>query len=281
MRRVFRACSLWAYRRSITVGSSEGLPTPIKAPVFGKRRRQCRKTETNSDPIIVNLTEEDASTLCKNKYGFIQKPQYIERWAEFYSELQRIKMSWSLFPIASGGMDLKVFDRSDGVEPLHIFKGRNTNKSSPIADFFEACGAIVNGSLQEENIFFRQENTSEALRIKPSERAILYPYHHTEHETPVMARSQCTRVSVDVSHINLSNGVVTPLFARISFQALCFAFLNSIPEFLKRTDIGVRNIDFVSRDQMNHFRFAWCYLRREAWMTPLELDEFDSLLPPK
>lgn len=281
LKSLFFQGNLFLQKRNFNVVSPTEFPRSEKVPAFGKRRR--KQKDISPQPTSSNISEKEARLICLNNYGFLQKPLYQEKWAEFLSELRRIELSWRLFPVANGGIDLTVLDHSEELnKTLHIFRGVNgQGKSSPMADLFEACGSIINGSIQEENIYFKYENKCESLRLNPQKRDILFPPKEEDYGYPVMARSQCTRVAVNVSHVNMSTGVSTPLLRNISFQTFVYCFLTSIPVFLKRTDIGVRNLDFVSAEQMSHFRFAWCYLRREAWMTPLEMEEFDTLLPPK
>eukprot|EP00796_Vickermania_ingenoplastis_P005826 gene5826-4153_t len=271
--------------RKVSVGPDEGvLPRHTKVPLFGRRRRKEKKASDITISTATLIDENEARDICRKNYGFFSKPVYMEKWGTFLSELKRAELSWSVIPVSGGGMTLKLIDHSHHAnEVLHEFRGRNSTQSSPLADLFEACGSIVNGSRQEENVLFNQKGFSEVLKLVPTEKEYMYPYIPPEGELgiPLLAKSECTRVSLDVLHLNSSNGVLTPLFRGLSFQAFCYAFLTSIPCFLKKTDVGVRNLDFVSQEQMTHFRYAWCYLRREAWMTPLEMEEFDALLPPK
>lgn len=271
--------ALCGISRWISVGTPGVHQSISKVPKFGKRRRQSKTLPALS---TTNVSEEDAEVYCKGKCGFIEKPVFFPRWSEFYSDLRRIYLSWRLYPIANGGTDLRIFDRHEnGNELLHTFRGSNSSTSSPIADLFEACGSIINGSLNEESIYFKNNDLVEVLRITPQKMNSFSDHKEFKNNVTVLPQSRCTSVALNITHVNVSNSVVSPLVTNISFQAFCFAFLNSIPDFLKRSDAGIKNIDFVSQEQMRHFRFAWCYLRREAWMTPVELGELDLLLPSK
>lgn len=272
------------YVRSVSVRPLTEVPPPLtKVPLFGKRRRTNRKKIESDElwKLTASVSEEEAKVFCQESCGFIAKPAYMQDWRSFYSELKKVELCWSLIPACNGEIHLEVFDRSEEPNLLHSFRGKNPNKSSSIADLFEAFGSIVNGSLQEENVFFTKGGVSEALRIQPEKREMLFPPDSKHLGGGIPPQSLSISVALDIKHVNMSNCVVTPLFTGLSFQAFCFAFLNSIPAFLKRNDIGIKNIDFVSRDQMNHFRYGWTYLRREAWLSPLELGEFDLLLPLK
>lgn len=258
-------------------------PSLVKVPLFGKRRREERRKNDSESrlSLVANVSEEDAKVFCQSTCGFFVRPTYMKNWKIFYGELKKIELQWSLVPSCNNEIHLKVFDRTEEPNELHTFVQKNLAKSTVIADLFEACGAIINGSRKEENVFFSTGETLEALRLVPSEKEALFSPGALDISNFIVPQSLCTSVSLDVSHVNISKSIATPLFKDLSFQAFCFAFLNSIPLFLKRNDVGIRNIDFVSAEQMRHFRFAWCYLRREGWMTPLELGEFDLLLPPK
>lgn len=254
----------------------------VRVPHFGKRRREGRRRNRNENPwsLIANVSEVDAKFFCRSTCGFIAKPTYMKEWKFFFGDLKRIELCWSLIPSGSNEIHLKVCDRAEEPSELHTFIGKNFDKSSAIADLFEACGSIINGSKREESVYFSKDGSLEALRLQPVEMEALFPPKEKDLSTFIIPQSRCTSVALNIAHVNASKGIVTPLFNDLSFQSFCFAFLNSIPVFLKRNDVGIRNIDFVSHEQMKHFRFAWCYLRREAWMTPLELGEFDLLLPP-
>lgn len=251
------------------------VPQREQVPVFGRRRRGRKPSSSQTSEITI--PEEVAEKQCR-EYGFLRKPAYMAKWSVFLTEIRQAELTWSLLP--SGGLTLRVASHANGSsEDLRLFNGQNSNRTSSIADLFESLGSIINGSRCEENVFFRNETRVESLRIMPRELPADFPSDPSDVFT--MARSTCPSVALDIFHVNVPNGVSTPLFTNFSFLAFCNAFLNSIPIFLRKNDIGIRNVDFVTPEQMQHFRFAWCYLRREGWMSPLDIGEFDCLLPAK
>ncbi|KEG13044.1 hypothetical protein DQ04_01251170, partial [Trypanosoma grayi] len=165
---------------------------------------------------------------------------------------------------------------------LCVLKG--SSGCAPIAQFFECCGGLTQGSLNNSSVEFCDLDGKEYRFCVDAKKRIasknaLGPVWD-EPILPILAQHNCRGTSVDVCVTETKTGVRTPLFSNISLQTFNYAFLTSIPAFLKRTDVGIRNVDFVSKEQMRHFRFAWCFLRRESLMTAVDMSELDTLLPP-
>ncbi|CAJ1010525.1 hypothetical protein Q4I28_005840 [Leishmania naiffi] len=204
----------------------------------------------------------------------------METWQEFLRELQRVELGWSLAPNAGGTLQLKIHDHlepGDGV--LCELKG-GTNRSAPLAEFFEACGSMSQGTISRAEIQFFDEESCSVLLIESKKRLGDTPFKDEPPILPFFCQFNCRGTSVSLSVLDKKTLIRTPLFSDISIQTLNYAFMTSLPLFLKREDLGIRNVDFVTKDQMRHFRYAWCFLRKESWMTPVELGELDALLPP-
>lgn len=277
MRR-FVAPVAWPLLRTAVVGPSTTIPRTSPTPDFGRRRRRlARRAEKQ---IFLQENDEDAKNACFERYGFVQKPLFMETWQEFLKELQRVELSWSLAPGANGTLHLKVYDHFEPGDGLLCELPGSTSRSAAIAEFFEACGSITQGGAAEADIHFLDGGKHSVLQIASKK---CFVNSDIKDEPPILPfkcqySSRCTSVSISV--LDKQIGVTTPLFSDISLQTLNYAFMTSLPIFLKRPDIGVRNADFVTKDQMRHFRFAWCFLRKESWMTPVEMAELDTLLPP-
>ncbi|EPY19056.1 hypothetical protein STCU_09648 [Strigomonas culicis] len=228
-----------------------------------------------------SMLDIDAKNMCFEKYDFVQKPLYMDNWLQFLRELRKLELRWSLEPGVGGIYVLKIMDHSeDGGSLLAEVKGHG-NLCIPIADFFETCGNITSGIAFEGSVVFAEPGGKKSiLKIEALKRIgaeqddepPIIPYHRPQYN--------CRGISVNIALINMQTKVRTPLFNDISLQAVNYAFLSSIPAFMKRNDIGIKNADFISKDQKQHFRFAWCFLRKESWLTPVEMGELDLLLPP-
>lgn len=278
MRRFFSPLS-FGLARHVIVGPSTSLPTAETTPRFGRRRR--RQQQQHPRPRVFDVAnDEDAKNMCFDRYGFVQKPLFMETWQEFLRELQRVEMAWSLAPSAGGMLQLKIFDHLEPGDGLLCELRGAANRSAPVAEMFEACGSISQGAMSKGEVqFFDGENCS-VLQIESKKRLGDPSFKDEPPILPALCQYNCRGTSVSLSVLDKKTQVRTPLFSDISIQTLNYAFMTSLPLFLKRIDIGVRNADFVTKDQMRHFRYAWCFLRKESWMTPVELGELDMLLPP-
>ncbi|CCW67985.1 unnamed protein product [Phytomonas sp. Hart1] len=268
------------FKRQIIVGPSKGIPTISNVPRFGKHlTSSSREEQTTIEPDVGS--ELRAQAACKDSYGFLRKPLLMKSWTEFQKELQRIEFQWYLAPESGGIITLKVFDHSEpGNGFLCELKG-NGSKCTPIADFFECCGSILTGNSESHTIYFIND-TSEFLLLVNSERFI---NSHDRIKSEDLAKKEELMhtiglgTMVNLLIIDKKTNLRTPLFNKISLLTLNYAFLTSIPIFLKRNDVGVRNVDFVSKNQIHHFRFAWCFIRSRSSMTPIDITELDCLLP--
>ncbi|KPI88712.1 hypothetical protein ABL78_2172 [Leptomonas seymouri] len=277
MRRLLRHLAL-PFSRPIVVGPSATLPTTSSTPEFGRRRR--RMLKRSEKPLFDVKNDDHAKNTCFERYGFVQKPMFMETWQEFLRELQRVELIWSLSPSAGGTLQLKLFDHAEPGEGLLCELSGNTSRSAPMAEFFEACGTICQGSAAKGEVQFLDDTRHSVLQIVSKKRFASNDFKEEAPILPFTCQYNCRGTSVSLSVLDKHTSVTTPLFSDISIQTLNYAFMTSLPIFLKRSDIGVRNADFVTKDQMRHFRFAWCFLRKESWMTPVEMAELDCLLPP-
>ncbi|ORC91002.1 uncharacterized protein TM35_000074260 [Trypanosoma theileri] len=293
MRRLLWKRSLFLQEaRFLVVGPKCGIPPVSSPPAFESRRRKRLRLgneensglKRSSNSVIKSMMDEnEAKSICFENHGFLQKPLIINHWSEFLQELRRIEFRWSLAPSAGGVIILTILEHGiDGEKVLCSLRG--TSGCAPIAEFFECCGSFIQGSLSKYDTRFVDLDGGEFLLRVVATRRI--PEGNTldliadKPILPVLAQYDCRGTSVDVSIVETKTGVQTLLFQNLSLQTFNYAFLTSVPIFLKRTDVGVRNVDFVSKEQMRHFRFAWCFLRRESMMTAVDMTELDSLLPP-
>ncbi|RNF15501.1 uncharacterized protein Tco025E_05521 [Trypanosoma conorhini] len=229
------------------------------------------------------MDENEAKSICFESYGFLHKPFSFTHWSAFLQELRQIEFRWTLAPIAGGVIVFTALEHGGEGEKV-LCQLRGSTGSAPIAEFFECCGTLTQGSCDKRSVRFIDLDGSEHVLRVVSKRQLAATNAATpisdEPILPVLSQYNCRGTSVDVSVIDSRTGVVTPLFHDLSLQTFNYAFLTSIPIFLKRGDVGIRNADFVSKEQMRHFRFAWCFLRRESMMTAVEMSELDLLLPP-
>lgn len=277
MRRLFIP-SLRPLTRCIVVGPSSALPKASSTPEFGRRRRRLQRRAEKQALEVQN--DDEAKNACFERYGFVQKPLFMASWQEFLKELQRVELGWSLAPSAGGTLRLKVIDHSEPGDGLLCELSGSTSRSAPMAEFFEVCGTLCQGSTAAGEVQFMDGDKHSVLQIASKKR---FPSSELKEEPPIIpftSQFNCRGTSVSLSVLDKQTNVTTPLFSDISIQTLNYAFMTALPIFLKRSDIGVRNADFVTKDQMRHFRFAWCFLRRESWMTPVDMTELDCLLPP-
>ncbi|CCW61719.1 unnamed protein product [Phytomonas sp. EM1] len=269
-----------SFKRQIMVGPSKGIPAISSVPRFGKRVASSPR-EPRGKLELDPGSELRAEAICKDSYGFLKKPLFMESWTEFQKELNRIELQWYLAPGSNGIITLKLFDhREQGDGLLCELKGEGS-KCKPIADFFECCGSLLTGVSDTHTVPFINDS-SEFLLVANSERFI--DSSHTTQSEDLAKRHDLTYTiglgtMVNLSVIDQKTNIRTPLFHRISLLAFNYALLSSIPIFLKRNDIGVRNLDFVSKEQMQQFRFAWCFIRSRSSMTPVDVTELDCLLP--
>ncbi|KAF5226705.1 hypothetical protein ECC02_000206 [Trypanosoma cruzi] len=278
--------------RFLIVGTRGIVPEIGFLPAFESRRRRRMRlggenakndTETSGVPVVPAMDEYEAKSICFEKYGFIQKPLLVKNWSFFLQELRRIEFRWALSPNAGGVIVFTALEHGrEGEKVLCNLKG--STGCAPIAEFFECCGGLIQGRCEKYFVKFLDPDGGEHVVKIVSKRQIAASDNVSpvfdEPILPVLAQHNCRGTSVEVSVTDSRTGVLTPVFNDISLQTFNYAFLTSIPVFLKRNDVGIRNADFVSKEQMRHFRFAWCFLRRESLMTAVEMSELDLLLPP-
>lgn len=271
--------------RFFLVGGQGQIPEVTSLPTFGSRRKRRMNNSCEKSAVVspLALDEEEAKSICFEKYGFLQKPLVMSFWSEFLRELRTIEFSWTLVPSPGGAIIFTASEHgTDGKKILCSLKG--TTGCAPIAEFFECCGNLTQGICEKSSVrFFGPDGSGHVLEVVAKRRLSegnVVDQTVDKPILPVLAQYNCRGTSVDVSVTEIRTSVVTSLFCDLSLQTFNYAFLTSIPVFLKRTDVGIRNVDFVSKDQMRHFRFAWCFLRRESLMTAVEMSELDLLLPP-
>nr|CCD12228.1 unnamed protein product [Trypanosoma congolense IL3000] len=279
--------------RSVHVGPVAGVPTFKDVPGFETRRRKRLVRQTayatggNDHKGAVDLSylnESEARRCCYENYGFLQKPLLLNSWCEFLVELRRIEFRWKLLPLLEGIINFSIVEYTREGETV-LCDLRTLTRSGPIANFFECCGALVQGSTDKYFVGFSgPDGVENVLEVRTNRLICGEQDTQTADEKPIvptLAQFNCRGTSVDLILTNSETGAQRTLIRNFSLQSFNYAFLTSIPIFLKQTDIGIRNVDFVSEDQMRHFRFAWCFLRRESMMTPVEMSELDYLLPLK
>ncbi|CAD2218234.1 hypothetical protein AGDE_01696 [Angomonas deanei] len=197
-------------------------------------------------------------------------------WVQFLREIQRIEFRWFLEPAAGGTLKLQVYDhRPDGGLAAEV-KGAGS-LCQPIADMFNCCASLSSNNVSECEARFADLGREHVMRFKALKRI-----GEVEEEPPIvtcMTRSGSKTVDLEISLVDKRTNANTVLFESISLLAVNNAFLSSLPPFLKRNDIGVRNYDFLVKDQVEAFRFGWVTLRRESYLTPIEVGELDLLLP--
>ncbi|KAG8341331.1 hypothetical protein ERJ75_000716500 [Trypanosoma vivax] len=291
-RLIVKSPLLYIGLRSVFVGSDISSRTPSPVPVFGRRRYQNSESndssvyriENHSDHVLVSSEDESyAKKMCFEKYGFVQRPLVVKSWTEFLRELRRVELRWRLIPSFSGLIVLDIIEHTKDAETL-LCSLKTSSSSTPIANFFDCCGKIIQGTTDKGIIPFPDpvcngsilEIKSKRYIVPNEEKGIL----SEEPVSPVIAQYNCRGISVDLTVTDTATNIEKSIFTNLPMQVLTYAFLSSIPVFLKRTDSGVRNVDFVSKDQMRHFRFAWCFLRRESLLTAVDMSELDILLPP-
>ncbi|ESL10640.1 hypothetical protein TRSC58_01623 [Trypanosoma rangeli SC58] len=278
--------------RFFIVGTRGNIPEIGSLSAFeSRRRRRIRLSSENarddrqisSVPRVPAVDEDEAKSVCFENYGFLQKPLKFAHWSAFLQELRRIEFRWTLAPSVGGVIVFTALEHGGEGEKV-LCKIKGSTGSAPIAEFFECCGTLTQGSCDKRSVRFLDIDGGGHVLSVVSKRKIdsnnAAPPVFDEPILPVLAQYNCRGTSVDVSVIDTRTDVVTPVFHELSLQAFNYAFLTSIPVFLKRADVGIRNADFVSKEQMRHFRFAWCFLRRESMMTAVEMNELDFLLPP-
>ncbi|AAZ11778.1 uncharacterized protein TEOVI_000635500 [Trypanosoma equiperdum] len=278
--------------RRVVVGPNGSVPEAGCVPTFETRRRKrlrlggsltgdwVASTESLSGSCV---REEEARLLCFEKYGFVHKPLTMASWSDFLQELARFEFRWRLLPCVGGVTVLNIVERNCGDENV-LCDLRTSCGSAPFAQFFECLGAFVQGTSEKRCIMFCDPNGLEqSLEIRAKRHlspALGEGFEDEKPILPTLAQYDCRGTLVDLVLKDMKTDVLRPIISDISMQALNYAFLVSIPLFLRQADVGVRNTDLVSKEQMRHFRFAWCFLRRESMMTPVEIGELDTLLPP-
>jgi hypothetical protein len=261
-----------------------------KAVIAEHARRQRAPTQDE---------EDDAEVTCRARYGFLEKPPYIQHWSHFLAEIKRVEFRWSLAPGIGGVYHLRVMEHdADGEHELCHLIG-DGKQCHPIADMFEGISGILQGTFMSFSVPFISSavNSGKAQNLvfeaKPQVTSPCATEEENERQRsaadPIAATSRLkmmvqtakTGYCIDVCLMEKDSPIKVPLFHDISLQALFHAHIESIPPFLRRTDIGIPNHDFLPAEQMTVFRFLWCFIRRECRMTPLELGDINHLLPSK
>lgn len=292
-------------RRHHSVGTNSSIlpPTEAKAPEFGTtRRRRHRQVEREiRDKAVIEEvarahkqpsqeSEEDAETICRARYNFLDKPLYMRYWTPFLAELKRLEFRWMLTPGVGAVYHLDVVEHeaATGREVTLCKLRGNGNMCLPLADIFDGLCGLLNGDFlsfsaqffspdRKQYLVFeavpRIESNVDTSRVQPAQNVF-------GRDVPQFF-AQTSRTGYCVNLSLMENDVKTPLFHELSIMTICYAHLTSVPTFLHRTDIGIRNYDFLPPDQLKTFRFVWCFLRRECRMTPVEIGELDLLIPPR
>ncbi|CUG87498.1 Hypothetical protein, putative [Bodo saltans] len=283
-------------------------------PQFGSGKKRVKREETR---ILQNKAvledharrrraptqdeEDDAEVVCRARYGFLEKPPYLQYWSHFLFEIKRIEFRWSLTPGIGGVYHLRIIEHdADGEHELCHLVG-DGKQCHPIADVFEGISGILQGTFLSFSVPFISSTVNSGkpqnlvFEAKPQVSSSSSTITEEENERQrsaadptaatarlnLMVQTAKTGYCLDVYIMEKDSPIKVPLFHDISLQALFHAHIESIPLFLRRTDIGIPNHDFFPADQMTVFRFLWCFIRRECRMTPVELGELNHLLPMK
>lgn len=277
-------------RRTVLAGANTSLPQARVADVVLARSKE-RGRRAGSDEASASLVAEqevsaeceaDAKHRCITMYDMIERPLCLPSWFAFMRQLQRFEMQWRLEPGVAGTYVLDLNDHTCTRKANVVQLRGSGGHCKPIADMFECCVHLVQGTHTEKIVLFddggggRQLLRLSTKQFLPENNRAAAP----QHSSRTLTQFNCRGTLVSLSLVDTTTRLVTSLFTDMAMQTFLYAFLTSLPIFLKRHDIGIRNAEFVSADQMRHFRFAWCFLRKEAFMTPLEMGELDNLIPP-
>jgi len=304
--RPFRRCSLCPLvqlrRCSGAVGPAQFVNRPVEEMDFGSQRRRrhrhqvqqlhdkARNEERHRRRCVPSAEQEHhAEGVCRTDYHFLSKPLHYPYWSWFLPELQQYSLEWRLAS-ANGQeveMTLKEF-AVDGERVLLRAVGGLGEWGSPFGQMFESLIAFVRGAATERTVHFSDRRTQMQLKLHFSlggegDGSTLEPsVRLPDGRLSTGAQTQRSGASVELSSVvgDSSDAQMKPLCDAMSLQAFIYHFLASVPPFLKRTDLGVRTSDLVPREQFVQFRLGWCFLRREARMSPLDLNAFDLLIPP-
>lgn len=297
-------------QRRDAVGSTAFPVDHVSAPEFGTRRRRHQRASASelADKAVIEgrkiamgapatqQTEDDAETLCRSRYGFFEKPPYLPYWSQFLAELRRYELRWSVSPGVGTEYHLDIVEFTATGESFLCRLHGDGSQCQPIADMFNGIGAVVQGVLSDFSVPFLSHRsrpqylvfTSKPLLSAPSSTSSATasssseaPRHHQHPDIPnFVFQSHRTGYAFSVCIMEQHSPIRTPLIHELSLQATTHMMLQSMPPFFRRTDIGVRNADLMPKDQIQAFRFLWCFLRRECRMVPMDMANLDDLLPP-
>lgn len=294
------------FQTSTVAGAS-----PNITPQFGSSKKRAQREELRvlKEKAVVEEharkrlkptqdDEDEAEVVCRARYGFLEKPPYLSYWSHFLAEIKRIEFRWSLTPGMGGVYHLRIVEHdADGEHELCHLVG-DGKQCHPIADMFEGISGILQGTFtsfsvpfisganggRPQNLVLEAKPQIVSPSASPEEVAAMSAAANPQAATNrigLMVQTAKTGYCLDVYIVEKGSTFRSPLFHDVSLQALFHAHLESIPLFLRRTDIGIPNHDFIPADQMTMFRFVWCFIRRECRMTPVELGELNHLLPMK
>lgn len=312
--------------------SSTSFTTTPVVPEFGTQRRRHQRRQdrqlrekaaidalAHQQRIPTPDEEDDAEVYCRSRFGFLERPLYMQTWFQFQQELLRYTMRWSLTPGIGGVYHLEILEHTVEGEQVLTSLQADGNKHAPIADMFEGLCGIIQGSMMSFSVPFssvgmdrgrpkhlvveakgflesdaakaKSATSSSSLKgtfdreyqmVSPPASGVFLRQNDPSISQRIFAQTSQTGLCLTYSVMEtMSDGTFarTVLCRDLSLQTACHMHLQSIPIFLQRRDIGIPNWDFISKDQMRMFRFVWCYIRRECRMEPLEIADLDVLLP--
>ena len=212
-------------------------------------------------------------------------------WHHFLLELRRYEFHWQLDSPCGNVYRFILIERTVDAESQKCVVRGDRRKINPIVDFFDALMyMIMEGAPVREVRFVDEAGCQMTLRFtcKPS----LGQYHEDVSEEDKIGWTMEERnarldvaQTVKLGHaidIELVDGLskkTTLLVKGLALQTLSYLLMTSIPSFLNRHDLGVKNLDFLPKDQLTMIRFTFCFFRREMRMTPLDIGELNELLP--
>jgi hypothetical protein len=311
-----RQCSIFRGRalplvfacRSIVGGSisesSVSTSAAVSAPLFGtSRRRARRETEKKAQEAAqiealraareAPLPEVEAAAreTVKEHYGFLMIPLYMEYWQHFLVELRRFEFHWQIGSPCGNVYRFMLIERTVGGENQLCVLRSDKRRANCLVEFFDAIGYFIVEGPQKRDIKFDDGSGNlQILRVTcaPS----LGDYNPSRAEQDRVGWSveerdargdvaQSVRIGhfVDMELIDSATGSIKVLVKGLSLQTLAYLLMASIPPFLNRHDLGVRNMDFLPKEQIKMIRFTWCFFRREMRMTPVDIGELNEMLP--
>ena len=301
------SASITSARRSAVGGNisgSEATTTTVAVPPFGTTRRRARREmdvraqeaaqlealRAATEPPQPEVEASSRATV-RGHYGFLHRPLSMAYWHPLWLELRRYEFHWQLDSPCGNVYRFILIERTvDGESQKCVVRG-DRRKINPIVDFFDALMyMIMEGAPVREVRFVDEAGCQMTLRFtcKPS----LGQYHEDVSEEDKIGWTMEERnarldvaQTVKLGHaidIELVDGLskkTTLLVKGLALQTLSYLLMTSIPSFLNRHDLGVKNLDFLPKDQLTMIRFTFCFFRREMRMTPLDIGELNELLP--